>query len=172
VPTEPPVLRSLPLPLKVALRLVLCVAVTWLVHRYLGLLGAVATIPLYAAALASPLYEFFTGTWRATKAHVLRDVQGRYFQHRGFAIDVVEDDDDRPWLLVRDVRKALPSLPRDEVLQRLVPGRARAWSPGEGLRIRADAMVDVLRNAQEPAGLKFKAWVDREVLRGSAGTRD
>jgi hypothetical protein len=154
---------------KLLVRLALCAATTWLIWRYLGLLGAVSTIPLYAAALASPILELLAGTHRAAKELVLADVQGRYYQHRGHAIDVRQDDEEQLWLLVRDVRRVLPALPRDEVLARLFPGSAQPLPPARELRIRADALVEHLRSAQDPGGVKFKVWLQRELLHEARG---
>ena len=117
--------------------------------------------------LARPIYELVAHSARAAKEHALADVQGRYFVHRGVPVDIVEDDDEHRWVRVRDLRKLVPGLPRDEVLQRLFPDRAGAVPPAPDFRIRADALAEHLRAARDPAAVKLKVWVEREVLLGS-----
>lgn len=148
----------------ILLRLAACAIVTWVCWRYLGLIGAVITIPLYAGALATPLYELFAGAYRGTKAMVLADVQGRYRSHRGQAVDVVEDEERQHWVRLRDARRILPGLARDAVLERLFPGRVQALPPSRELRIRADALVEHLRDARDAKGVKFKVWLEHELL--------
>lgn len=156
----------LDLVVRIAVRLVLCSLATWLLWQGVGL-GAVAlamTAPLFAVALARPLIDAFGLAWGATNERALRHRSGRHFEHRGQALDVAEDDDGLRWLLLADVRKVLPGLPRDEVVRRQSGALVGTVDGYAGLRIRADALQDLLRKASEPAAVKFKVWLERDVL--------
>jgi hypothetical protein len=91
--------------------------------------------------------------------------------HRGRRIDIAEDADRLRWLLTSDVRKVLTGLPRDEVLAKQFGERAGKVEDAAGFRIRADALADYLRKSQDAASVKFKVWLDREVLGGAANPR-
>jgi hypothetical protein len=130
----------------------------------LGPFGLVITAPLAGLLFARPVMELFIDTQAKARELALRDVQGRYFQHRGHSVDVAEDGDGQRWLLTSDVRKVVPGLPRDDVLQRLYAGRAGQLPDFHGVRIRADALLHDLRKATEPATIRFKVWIERDVV--------
>ncbi len=153
--------------LKIIFRLALCCAVTWAVWQKFELFAVVFCAPLFGVALARPLIDLFASSHGASKAHALRHVQGRYYQHRGHGIDIAVGDDSHRWLSTADARKAVTGLPRDEVLQHQFGGRVARLARGDAMRIRADALVDCLRKSQDPDGVKFKLWVEREVIHPS-----
>jgi hypothetical protein len=152
------------LALTVILRLALCAATSWVVWRYLGLAGMVATIPLYALALTRPIMDAAAAFHHGTVEAVYADVKGRYREHRGHAVDVVEDEDGHDWVRLKDARHIVPGLARDEVLQRVYPGKVQALAPSRELRIRADTLVEHLRASQDDTAVKFKVFLERELL--------
>ena len=54
------------------------------------------------------------------------------------------------------VRKVLAAFPRDEVPQRLCTDRAGAVEGHAGFRIRAEALLEHVGAATEPASIRFK----------------
>lgn len=157
--------------LNIALRIALCSLVTWLVYRKLELVALPICAPLFGVALARPIIDFFAEAHHAGRRAALEDLQGRYWAHRGQRLDIAEDADDARWLLLADVRKVLPGLPRDEVMQVQFGERTAVIEPSPGLRIRADALADYLRKSTDTASLKFKNWLDHEVMLGSKNPR-
>ena len=153
--------------LKIPVRLGLCVAVTWAMWQGFGVFAVVFCAPLFGVALARPIIDLFAASHGASKAMALRHVQGRYYQHRGHGIDIAEDDDAHRWLCIADARKAVSGLPRDEVLQHQFGERVGRLAPADAMRIRADAMVECLQKARDPDGVKFKVWLEREVIHPS-----
>jgi hypothetical protein len=156
---------------RIAVRLALCALATWLVYRQLGLIALPIAAPLFGVALARPLIDLVAAAHHSGKTLALQDVQGRHWSHRGRLLDIAQDDDGARWLLVADVRKMLPGLPRDEVLQRHYGERVATVEAAQGLRIRADALAEYLRKSTDAASLKFRTWLDREVLGGSRNPR-
>jgi hypothetical protein len=146
------------------LQLLACAGITWAVWLKFGTFAFAFCAPLLGAVLARPIYDLVAAGYGKSREMALRDRQGRHFDFRGHAIDVVEDDDDHRWLRVRDVRKVVPGLVRDEVLQQRFGERAQALPPSRDFRIRVDALLEHLRSASEPATVKFKVWLEREVL--------
>ncbi|MBC5764967.1 hypothetical protein [Ramlibacter albus] len=150
--------------LKILIRVPLCVLATWLAWRALGTIAFAFCAPIFGVALARPLIDLFSEGHGRTREWALRDVQGRFYEHHGNRIDIAEDDEDDRWLLAADVRKIIAGLPRDEVLQKQYPERAAAIGEKPVFRIRADALLEYLRKATDPASVRFKVWLEREVV--------
>jgi hypothetical protein len=157
--------------LRIALRALLCAAMTWWMYTKLGLVAVPIAAPLFGAALARPLIDLLEAMHQSGKEHILREAQGRYWAHRGTRVDIAEDDDDARWLLLTDVRKIVPGLPRDEVMRKQYADRVAVLEPAPGLRIRADALADYLQKSTDTSSLKFKTWLDHEVMGGSKNPR-
>jgi hypothetical protein len=157
--------------LSIVIRVLLCVFATWVMWHWLDLVAVVVAAPLLGVALARPIIDLVAESHHAGKTLVLQDLQGRHFSHRGYMLDIAEDDDDQRWLLLADVRQVVAGLPRDEVLQRQFGDRTTVMPPATGLRIRADALADYLLKSTDAASLKFKVWLDREVRGGSRNPR-
>ena len=153
------------------LRSALWLALAWYASQKIGLIAFPLMSPLLGALLARPIMDFVEETHYAGKAAALADVQGKFWMHRGWRIDIAEDADNLRWLLTADVRKVLPGLPRDEVLGKQFGDRAGNVDDAEGFRIRADALAEYLRKSHDLATMKFKAWLDREVLGGAMNPR-
>ena len=156
--------------LRIAFRFVLCALPTWGVWRFLQWAGQPPAIalalcaPLFGVALARPVMDTVAWLHRTSRELALADVQGRYYNHHGKIIDVVEDAEDQRWLLASDARKVVTGLPRDEVLLRQYPDRAGAVADAIGFRVRADALLEYLGKSRDPASLRFKVWLEREVV--------
>ena len=156
--------------LSLFLRTVCWLAIAWIAAQRVGLIAFAVTAPLLGALLARPVIDFIAESHHAGKAAALAGVQGNWWMHRGHRIDIAEDADRRRWLLAADVRKVV-RLPRDEVLGRQFGERTGTVEDAAGFRIRADALADYLRKSHDPVSLKFKAWLDREVLGGGMNPR-
>jgi len=157
--------------LTIALRLLACAAVIYLQWRLLGLIGLVVGAPLVGVALARPILELLDMARHKTTELVYRDVSGRHFVHRGQMLDISEDEAQCRWLRLGDVRKLLPGLPADQTLQQLRPDGVRLASAGQPARIRAEALLELLARAQDPDTLKFRHWLEREVVFPAARRR-
>jgi hypothetical protein len=148
-------------------RLGLCGGVGWLAWGAGGSAGAVGLVlvaPLFGMALARPLLDSL-GAWHR-QAHLAawRDVAGDHHAYRGHTLRLLDDAAQRPWLRVDDLRRVLPSLPGDEVLQRLVGERCRPMAQPPVLGIEAEALWEQLQGSSNLQTLKFGQWLQREVL--------
>jgi hypothetical protein len=157
--------------LSIFLRSAFWLAVAWYASQKIGLIAFAVTAPLLGALLARPILDFIEESHYTGKSAALAGVQGRWWMHRGRRIDIAEDADRLRWLLTSDVRKVLRGLPRDEVLGKQFGDRAGVVEDEPGFRIRADALADYLRKSHDGASLKFKVWLDREVLGGERNPR-
>jgi hypothetical protein len=154
----------MPLPVAVALRLLSCTAFTWLVWRWVGVFSLLFCAPLFAVALARPILELLENTTLLAKRLGYRKINGRHFEHHGRSLDIADDDEGYRWLKIDDVRKVVPGLPVDPVLVRLYPGEVRLGTSTDGARMKAEALDTCLGKATEASTLRFRLWLQREVI--------
>lgn len=134
------------------------------VWRHFGPAVAVTLAPLPAIALARPLLELASELRSLARHRVYREVAGRYFEHRGQAIDIVEDDEGQRWLRIDDLRKIIPGLPRAGVLGRLHPGGVAHFDKEAAPRLRAEDLAEYLRKSTDADSLRLRNWLEREVI--------
>ncbi len=157
--------------LTIGLRCLLCAVAAALFWRWNGPFGLVFAAPLWGVALARPLLDLASELRHATRRAAYAGTGGRHFEHRGHAIDILDDDDHHRWLSIADVRKLIPDLPREATLQRQFPDAVREDAALKGWRISAEALMAYLSKATEPESLRFRNWLEREVVRPAAITR-
>jgi hypothetical protein len=158
--------------LRIAFRLALCLGVLYALWPTWGLFAVIVPFaPLLAISLARPILDLMEEMNLAGREFALKDMQGKHWMHRGMRLSIEEDGERMRWLLADDVRKLVPGLPRDEVLQRQFGDRTGVLEEVEGFRIRGDALAEYLLKATDTSSLKFKIWLDRQVLGGSQNPR-
>ena len=153
------------------LRIAACSVAAYVLWLALGAIGLAISAPLFGIALAKPLFELVAELRDTTKRMVFASVEGRHFEHRGHALDIIEDEQHHRWLKVGDVRKIIKSLPRGAVLQRQYPEGVHEDSGLGGHRILAAALLSYLSKSTEPDSLRFKVWLERNVVLPAANLR-
>jgi hypothetical protein len=154
--------------LRIAFRLALCLGLLYLLWPVWGPMAILVPFaPLAGIALARPIQDLFEEVHLAGKERALADVQGKYWSHRGVRVSIEQGEDGLRWLLASDVRKLLPGLPRDEVLQRQFGERSGVVEGFGGFRIRGDALAEYLLKSTDSTSIKLKNWLDRDVLGGA-----
>jgi hypothetical protein len=157
--------------LQILLATLLCAAGVWFAYKVWGPFIIVFAAPLYGALVARPIINLVEESNYSAKAGILEEFQGKWYEHRGHRIDIAEDVERARWLLTAHVRKVVKALPRDEVLERQFGERAGHVETFAGFRIRADALAEYLRKSTDSQSLKFKVWLDREILGGANNPR-
>ncbi|HMA10203.1 MAG TPA: hypothetical protein VKP68_20145 [Ramlibacter sp.] len=150
--------------LKIALRTLACAVVTYGMWLKFGTVSLVVCAPLFGVALARPIVDLLEEAAHATTRAAFRDVDGRHFHYRGILVDVVEDADSYRWMRLADVRKIVTGLPADPVLRNLFPEGLREATASKAVCIKAEALLQYLQKATDPGTLRFKHWVEREVV--------
>lgn len=145
-------------------RLALCAALVWWGWRLFRAFGLLAAAPLCALALARPILDAIGALHHQAHLAAWADVAGYHHAYRGHTVRVIDDDQQRPWLYVGDVRRIVPGLPADEVLQRLVPGLCQPMGQPSALGMEAGALLAQLQGSHALTTLKFSQWLQREVL--------
>jgi hypothetical protein len=157
--------------LTITLRLLACAVVIYLQWRLLGLIGLVVGAPLVGVALARPILELLGMARHKTTEVVYRDVSGRHFVHRGQMLHIADDAQHFRWLRIGDVRKLIAGLPADQTLHQLYPEAVQPGGGGRPASIQAEALLALLAKAHDPDTLKFKHWLEREVVFPAARRR-
>lgn len=115
-----------------------------------------AAVPLIGAASSRTL--------RLAKEIAYRDVEGRHYAYKGRSIRVHEDLVGDRWLCVRDIRKIIKNLPRDEVWAKMAPDDLGRIDARKELFLRAQALDHYLSRNQDDVAVRFRNWLDREVI--------
>jgi hypothetical protein len=158
--------------LKLVLRVGVSALALWIGWRLFGPFGLIFAAPVVGVSLARPLIDLVGSGYHGAREVALQEFQGRNFEHRGHRMDIAEDAEGHCWILLDGARKAVPGLPRDAVLQRLCGERLQRCGEPKGLRIRADALIEQLAKAIDADGVKFKVWLEREVVAPAARRAD
>lgn len=149
---------------QVALRGVVCALFAFALWRLFGASGLVFAAPLAGVLLARPLIDLAGDLGRATRGLALGDIEGRHYAFKGLHVEVTEDGDGHRWLRAADVRKAVPGLPADASLRHLHPDGTRPAGRRGGVAVEAETLLQSLARAQEPQTVKFRLWLEREVV--------
>ncbi|MFZ5549585.1 MAG: hypothetical protein ACOZJX_12885 [Pseudomonadota bacterium] len=152
--------------IKLTMRAMACGAVGlaawwWLESVALALLFMA---PALGVAFAHPLIEAVAALSGRAHEQIWRDVAGRHHAFQGQAVDVWTDDEGHAWLALAGVRRIVPGLPPDGHLARLAGERWQAAAPGRLARLRADALTELLHRATDVRTLKFRRWLERDVM--------
>ena len=154
----------LPVLLKIALRTLACAVVTYGVWLKFGTVSLVVCAPLFGVALARPILELLEESAQTARRMAFRDVDGRHFVYKGTPLDVIDDTDSYRWLRLADVRKIVTALPADRVLRSLHPEGLQDMNSAKDSCIKAEALLQYLQKATDPGSLRFKLWLEREVV--------
>ncbi len=157
---------------QIVLRTAAAGAVTWLVWRWLGAVGLAVCAPLFGVLLARPLIDLAGEMTHGTRALALRDVQGHHYAFKGRWLHVVEDDDEVRWVRASHLRKVLAGLPSGARLLHLWPERARRLGRRGEVYLADEAVLEMLARSTSAEALRFRVWVERELVRPARMRRD
>ena len=157
--------------LRIAFRLLLCCVATYALWLRLGTTGFAISAPIFGAALARPIIDLVAEFTAQARHAALADLAGRNYEFRGARLDIAEYDDGYRWISLRDVRKVLPAMPRDAVLRSRFPADLLHDEDLKGERIRAEALLDYLRKSMESDAIRFRNWLEKDVVFPAAKAR-
>jgi len=148
----------------IALRLAICVAISWLVWRRLGLSGMVPSLALFGILLARPLLDLAGALRDGMKQVQLAPVEGRHYAFRGRAVQVIDDVDRRRWVRLADVRAIVGFTASDGALAISYPdGVRRLGRPAEP-HVSEEALLAHLLKERTPEAARLRRWVEREIV--------
>lgn len=148
----------------IALRLVVCVALSWAVWRWFGLASMVPTLALFGVFLARPLLDLAGEVRDGVKQVQLAPVEGRHYAFRGRPVRVLDDADRRRWVRLADVRAIVGFTASDGALAISYPdGVRRLGRPAEA-HVSEEALLAHLLKERTPDAARLRAWVEREIV--------
>jgi hypothetical protein len=165
---QPPI-RSMRSQLSVSAALIVATAAAWYAGWVLGGATGLATVvvllsPAIALALAPLVVPLLGQSVQAARQLAYRDIQGRHFEYKGRSLRVQEDLAGDRWLRTADVRKIVVHFPRDQVLVRIAPEDIGRFGDKGSLFLRAQALDRYLERGQEDTTVRFRKWLQREVI--------
>jgi hypothetical protein len=148
---------------RIAIRLALCAACSWIVWRLMGLTAMVTTAPLYGVAMARPLLDLASDLRHAAKARILRKLEVRHYAYRGVPIQVFEDDTGLRWIRIDDVREVGATTSTDGVFAIAFPDGCQRMGRPPQAHLSHDALLAHLKKDRSPTVLHFTNWVERNI---------
>jgi len=137
----------------------------WLVEPARGFpIAIVLSAPLIAFAALPLIASLASGSLRTIKQIAYRDIEGKYFEYRGKSIRVHEDIAGNRWLRTRDIKKVIARFPEDQVWMKIAPEELGKVEAKHGLFLQADALNKYLERSQDDAAIRFRNWLQREVI--------
>jgi len=149
----------------------LCLGFYFLTRNLLGPVVWVILAPLVGVSFASVVIDFAAVMNWELRFMAFKPYHGTYYSFQSVTLNIFEDDDHCRWLPTKDLRKILPALPSDTMLQKTYP-RGFQWAnkPPQP-HLRDDAVLHYLGSAQTAQGIKFKNWLDLNVVRPAVKAR-
>jgi len=148
----------------IALRLAVCIGISWAVWRGFGLTTMVPTLALFGILLARPLLDLAGALRDGMKQVQLAPVEGRHYAFRGRPVAVVDDADRRRWVRLADVRAIVGFTATDGALAIAYPdGVRRLGRPAEP-HVSEEALLAHLRKERAPEAARLRVWVEREIV--------
>jgi len=149
--------------LNLALRILICAAVTWTGVVLTGLIGFVLTAPIWGVLLAKPILEFFPAFERLVHRQAFQEWEGKYYKYGRTHLRVYFNGDDA-WFIAKDVLSVLDKTPeswRDARFTAeeygVIPGRSEmGFSPA--------GVVKLTQLSGHPEAPKFRLWFERAVV--------
>jgi len=148
----------------IALRLAVCVAISWAVWRWFGLSSMVPTLGLFGILLARPLVDLAGALRDGMKEVQLAAVEGRHYAFRGRAVQVLDDADRRRWVRLADVRAIVGFTASDGALAIAYPGAVRRLGRPAEAHLGEEALLAHLMTERAPEAARLRVWVEREIV--------
>lgn len=150
-------------PGSVALRILVCVAVTWLGVWFMGLIGLAITAPIWAVCFTRPLLEFFPAIGRLVHRNAFQPWEGKFYRYERTHLRAHFDGDDA-WFVADDVLSVLGKQ-RGSWLDtrfgaseyRVIPGRAE-------MGFTPQAVLKLIDMSTHPGARRFRLWFERAVV--------
>jgi hypothetical protein len=148
----------------IALRLAICLLLSWAVWRWFGTVAMVPTLPLFGILLARPLLDLAGALRDGMKQVQLAAVEGRHYAFRGRRVQVIEDADRRRWVRLADVRAIVGFTASDGALAISYPDGVRRLGRPAVPHVDEEALLAHLLKERAPEAARLRVWVEREIV--------
>ena len=152
------------LALRLAIRLMLCLTLTWLGWRQWGAVGLLAGGLMLALLLPRPLLDLAFELRHWLRERRGRDLDGRHYAYRGQRVRVHEDVSHCRWVLAADVREIVGSTASEGALALTYPNGFRRLGEPEQAYFSDEALLVHLAKESGPKANHFRGWAEREIV--------
>jgi hypothetical protein len=149
---------------RLAIRLLLCLALTWLAWRGWGAVGLLAGGLLLAFLLPRPLLDLAGELRRWLRERRWRDLEGRHYAYRGHRVTVLEDVSHCRWVRAADVREIVGTAATEGALSLTYPNGFRRLGEPEQSYFSDEALLVHLAKEPGPRANHFRRWAEREIV--------
>jgi hypothetical protein len=146
-----------------AMRLVICIGVTWAGVMLMGLTGLAMTAPMWGLMFAKPILEFFPALGRMIHRHAYEEWEGKYYKYGSTHLRVYFDGDDA-WFNAEDVLSVLDKTPGSWLDTRftlkeygVIPGRKDKGFSTAGV-------IKLTQITDHPEARRLRLWFERTVV--------
>ena len=146
-----------------ALRLVICIGVTYLGVVVLGLTGFAITAPIWGVMLAKPILEFFPALERMIHRHALQQWEGKYYKYGPTHLRVYFDGDDA-WFNAKDVLSVFDKTLGSWLDTRFTPEEYGTIPDRNDKGFSSAGVVKLTQISDHPEAPKFRLWFERAVV--------
>jgi hypothetical protein len=147
-----------------AIRLMICLALTGFAWRELGAGGLLAGGLMLALLLPRPLLDMAGELGRLLRERRWRELEGRYYVFRGHRVQVLEDVSHCRWILAADVRDIVGNTVSDGALAQTYPNGFRRMGRPEQAHFSDEALLVHLAKESAPKANRFRRWAEREIV--------
>lgn len=128
------------------------------------MVGLIFSSLVFGLALSNPILELIINFSAFLKKSVYSNLNGTHYVFEDRAIDIHSDENNECWISLADARKVIKGFPKDAVILKLYPHDLIFDKNRKFLRIRAVALVNYLQSSSNITAMKFKLWIEREVI--------
>ena len=148
---------------RLAIRLMLCLALTGLAWREWGPGGLLAGGLMLALLLPRPLLDLAGELGHWLRERRWRDLEGRHYAYRGHRVQVLEDVSHCRWVRLADVRQIVDTSTSEGALSLSYPDAFRRMGEAQQAYFSAEALLVHLAKESGPEANHFRRWAEREI---------
>ena len=147
-----------------SVQIALCIGIYAIFGYKFGVFGLLFTSPVFAAAIKRPLFAWVSNFRRKVLEQVWLPVHGQHYVFKNVTIQVLKDPDHRHWVRLADVQKVTGVTASERALKLAYSGRLKIIGKSAQTYIRDDALLAHLAKENKPTALRFRTWVDRNIV--------
>jgi hypothetical protein len=147
-----------------AIRLTVCLALTWFAWRKLGPGGLLAGGLMLALVLPRPLLDLAGEVHRLLRERRWRDLEGRHYAYHGHRVHVLEDVLRCRWVRAADVREIVGTTASEGALALTYPTGFRRMGEPQQAYFSGEALLVHLGKESGPKANRFRHWAEREIV--------
>ena len=150
-------------PGSIALRLIVCIGVTWAGVMLMGLVGLAMTAPIWGVMFAKPILELYPALRNSANRTAMQPWEGKYYRYEETHLRMYFDGDNA-WFVADDILAAVGKKRERWMDARFEPGEYQVIPGRSEMGFTPDAVLKFLDMSELPEARKFRLWFERAVV--------